>query len=111
MYPEKSLLKFPSNYGKMCQKPVETTYFQKNSPGEEEGRSSTKCLELSLPSLSQVRMGRNIKPISPEAKKKKPQKTKPNPKKPQHHERKNQTNQPKTPNNFFFKIYSYNFQS
>ena len=70
LYPEKSLWEHPSNYGKTGQKPIEATYFQQESPGEEEPRGSTKDFGLPLPGLSEMRTGRNIKAVTLKAKKK-----------------------------------------
>lgn len=53
----------------MGQKTVEATYFQQESPGKEEPRGSTKDLGLSLPGLSEMRMGRNIKAVTLKAEK------------------------------------------
>jgi len=47
----------------MGQKPVGATYFQQETLGAEKPRGSTKDLGLSLPGLSEMRMGRNMKAV------------------------------------------------
>lgn len=91
MYPEKSLWKLPSKYGNTGQKPISSKSAQVRRRAEVPLRTwSCHCL-----GLSQVRMGRNIKPVIPKANKNKHIHTKAHKKTPNPTTNNNKKNPPK----------------